>query len=299
MRMARCSRCGSVLMEFVIVLPIYLVLFGGIFMVGDISIHSIRLASADRTAAFDIQNEGANGFEMTRDIEFGRTNVIVRGLHEWGGLNTLRESADDNTDQNSLSFSSKSAWYASNVQCPWSVRVAATVVDNYKLPVGGTMGRLAAADYWLYSGTRQYGGRLHSEEDPSFFGRLVSNQRVAILSKDARWLIDHANARAGEIPYNYYTLRRRKHWTDDRSRTALKQTWRSNSLPASDLVVWRSGDMSKEHAWESEVATEGWHESDRRINDSETNRSTFDAVRPSGPVEYSRYSGFVDWNWRR
>ena len=45
---------GSVLVEFIIVFPIYLVLFGGVFMIGDMLIKTTRLASADRTRAFDV-----------------------------------------------------------------------------------------------------------------------------------------------------------------------------------------------------------------------------------------------------
>lgn len=46
------SRPGSVLMEFVIVLPLYMLLLGFAFVMGELSLHSIRLAGgADRTRA--------------------------------------------------------------------------------------------------------------------------------------------------------------------------------------------------------------------------------------------------------
>ena len=41
----RMSERGSVLMELIVVFPIYLVLFGGVFMIGDMLVKSIRLAS--------------------------------------------------------------------------------------------------------------------------------------------------------------------------------------------------------------------------------------------------------------
>ena len=45
------SARGSVMMEFIIVFPIYLVLFAAIMALGDMLVHSIRLPSAERTAA--------------------------------------------------------------------------------------------------------------------------------------------------------------------------------------------------------------------------------------------------------
>ena len=48
----RTSRRGSVLMEFVIVLPLYMLLLGFAFVTGELSLHAIRLAGgADRTCA--------------------------------------------------------------------------------------------------------------------------------------------------------------------------------------------------------------------------------------------------------
>ena len=65
MRMSckRKGECGSVLMEFIIVLPIYMLLLGFAFVIGDLSLDTIHLAgSGDRTRAFssskyDLQNK--------------------------------------------------------------------------------------------------------------------------------------------------------------------------------------------------------------------------------------------------
>ena len=44
------AKRGSVLMEFIIVLPLYMILLGMTFLYGELSLHGINLAaSADRT----------------------------------------------------------------------------------------------------------------------------------------------------------------------------------------------------------------------------------------------------------
>ena len=47
------SRHGSILMEFVLVLPIYIFLFGAIFLIGEIGLNAVRISTGDRDVAMD------------------------------------------------------------------------------------------------------------------------------------------------------------------------------------------------------------------------------------------------------
>lgn len=49
----RMLRRGSVMMEFVIVLPIYMVFLGAVFVVGEMALKAIQLSSADRSQAHE------------------------------------------------------------------------------------------------------------------------------------------------------------------------------------------------------------------------------------------------------
>lgn len=44
---------GSILMEFVIVLPIYILLFGTLYLLGDMGLNAIRISTGDRDVAMD------------------------------------------------------------------------------------------------------------------------------------------------------------------------------------------------------------------------------------------------------
>ena len=53
---------GSVLMEFVIVLPLYICLFGMLFLIGDMGLKVAALAVGDRAAAFDAGDRSGTSF---------------------------------------------------------------------------------------------------------------------------------------------------------------------------------------------------------------------------------------------
>ena len=195
----RMSERGSVLMELIVVFPIYLVLFGGVFMIGDMLVKSIRLASADRTAAFDVQNSAANGWQG-----------VLSGL-----FHKSREVTDDGSPADRLAKESTSQYYADTaVEGPFSLRAAVTVRNDYALSGDGTRGRLAYADWFFKNSVR-----APSATDD--MGQLLLGNRVAMYSKDT----DDRRAYA----YNYYTLKKVKY-------TVSEYTWRDNRRPISDIV---------------------------------------------------------------
>ena len=181
------SARGSVMMEFIIVFPIYLVLFAAIMALGDMLVHSIRLPSAERTAAFDVGAAAAAGSGWIQVLAF---------------LFPAGEIADDGTRQDrpvqasTLDHSADTA-----IQGPWSMTSGSTVRNDYKLLVGGTAGQLAFADWHFSDVTR-------TSRSGGAFGTLASGGSMAMYSKDASAAI------------KYVTLKRRRNmagrsWRDN------------------------------------------------------------------------------------
>lgn len=108
LRRHRRVRRGSILMEFVLVLPLYFALFGYLFLLGDMGLKAISLAAGDRDAAMDA------GDRM--EWSYGRFSLgqlTDTGLRPASAM-TLR--ADE------------------SFQGAWSWQTAGTAVFDYKLP---------------------------------------------------------------------------------------------------------------------------------------------------------------------
>lgn len=179
------ERRGSILMEFVIVLPIYFVLIGMAFAVGEMGVKALSLALGDRIGAYDAVIGDKSAWQLLSDRVFliNDENKITWSddVSETGYVDSLsRESATWVPD----------AGFAG----PWYALSAATAEDSYVLPPW-TRGWLQYADY---SFRRTTGDSSHGSgvlDDLITLGRLV---RVSIRSKD--WDLSRTRI------YNYYTL---------------------------------------------------------------------------------------------
>lgn len=245
-------------MEFIIVFPIYLILFAGTVAIGDMLIHSNRLISADRVAAFDVD---------------GHSGGTVSGTSVWNTMVQMAfhpgvEIADDGLDQDTLSENTN-AHYADETG-PWSVCALATAQDSYKMLAGGTLGQLLAA--------RMLVGGGDSDILDEFAGG------VNMVSKDTRNVV------------SFYTLKRRDHYkqrNEERKGTNLhidsdSRNWRDRHLVSRLL----RRDENQTEYWKSEVANEFWHSADT-INGGQNVELRAEA---SGDnlKDYARYSEFVD-----
>ena len=172
---------GSVLMEFIIVFPIYLVLFGGVFMIGDMAIKTTRLAESDRTRAFDLEasSEGdrtiSDGWNQITDLLFPVTVINEDDAHE-----------------------ENYRYYANpGFKGPWTVAVGAKVRNEYKL-APWTRGWLAYPDWFFATATK-------TAQADGDFGTLLADSKIQMFAKDIN----------GAKYYNYYTYRRARIYTDD------------------------------------------------------------------------------------
>ena len=192
---------GSVLMEFIIVFPIYLVLLGGVFMIGDMAIKTTRLAEADRTRAFDLEatNEGdrtiSDGWNQIRDLLFPVTVINEDDVHE----ENYRHYADP------------------EFRGPWTVAVGAKVCNEYKL-APWTRGWLAYPNWFFATATK-------TAQADGDFGALLADSRVQMFAKDIN----------GTMYYNYYTYRRARIYADDQL-ARLYRAMPANLAAAGHLV---------------------------------------------------------------
>ena len=260
---------GAVMMEFVIVFPIYLVLFGAIFAVGDMLVHVNRLPSAERTTAFGVDDASRNAA-----LDFVR-NTLFHNRKTRFGERELADSRDENgapENQDLIENPEELAHYAdTTVQGPWSVLAGTKVTDRYWLPIGGTAGRLAFSSWFSQD---RAGGR---SADQSFLDLITGVRRLELHSKD--------ESASRTYAYNYYTLRRRRYADGGRL------TWRDNGRPASDLLCALGG---RSQHWR-DVAEESWHaEGDfMRWN---SNAAKPPAYKSPQPYEYKRYDQFRTWS---
>lgn len=255
--MKQAQKRGSVLMELMVVFPIYLVLFGSVFMIGNLLIHAMRLPSAERLAALDLGRS-----DRARP---GWTDACTKLFRPGEDITDERQNADQ------LSREAESAFYAdTGVAGPFSVRAAMKVKNAYAMSAGGSRGQLAYANWFFNralptSDLQTSGGAYET---------LISSGRANMYSKSQ-------TKATGVSKYFYYTLKRHRYQDSER-------TWRDNRRAASDLMVSVGG--ATQH-W-MDISNERYHES---IGDQASNRMRA-PVSQTVPCTYVRFGSYANWS---
>ena len=180
---------GSVLMEFLIVVPVYIVIFGGLFMIGAMAIKTTRLASAERTRALDV----AAGDSPNTNADFG-----------WNAIKDLLFPPVPGDEEDNVSDDPEPYRYheqGESFQGPWTVAVGSKIKDEYKL-ASWTRGWLAFA-HWLFQDATRTEDELDAEDNVML--PLLNGNSADMFSK---------NIHKPRI-YNYYTYRRTRDYTDN------------------------------------------------------------------------------------
>ena len=139
---------GSVLMEFVLVLPIYIFLFGALFLLGDMGLNAIRISIGDRVAAMDAGD----------GLGFSTSPFLTRQMRD-EALKTFPESRTCRADD--------------DFNGAWSWQAAGRTLFAYTLPSYGA--GLISYPYLRY-GAGTLGGNV--------LGTLVGGGTVLFHSKD-------------------------------------------------------------------------------------------------------------------
>ena len=179
------DRPGSVLMEFLLVLPIYLVLLGMVFAVGEMGVKALSLALGDRIGAHAVVAGDKSAWQL-----------LLQRVFAVNGENLITWTDDVSEAGHVDSLSRESAVWVPDADAPgpWYAMGAATAEDSYALPPW-TRGWLQYADDRF---RRTTGDRSNADGALSDLIRMGSLVRVPIRSKD--WDVSRTRA------YNYYTL---------------------------------------------------------------------------------------------
>lgn len=194
-----CSARGSVLMEFVIVLPIYLALFGALFLIGDMGLKTAALALGDRAVAFDAGD---------------------RANYSYSPFSSKQWIKDPDSLDSDLSTSYKTFRTNENFKGSWSWLAAGKVSFAYRLQLWG--GKLISYPYLIYGG-----GGIAANDD---LGTLVNDGTVTVYSKDVSnvrvynyYTLKRTELARGDDAY--------RNWTPDRlaaQASGIFQHWYKN-----------------------------------------------------------------------
>ena len=255
-------------MEFVIVLPIYLILLGFVFMIGEMSLHGVHLAaSGDRTIAVTQGGEGfwESGWNLgVAESEIARA-ISPSSNHVNQALNYREEGVSAKVSRFKSEVAGKVVDRGS-----WSWLVASTLRDEYTLtPWTRGMVKTWANMERMVKMTES----LESLGSDTVLSRLFSGVgvgRISMTSKD----LGSVNA------YAYYTLMR-----NNKGRSSYR-SWGHGAIV--DAVASKA-------SWNECVANEGWGSGIDPDGMSGVNSGMPGVVK--GPRDfYERHEKFKDWS---
>ena len=267
----RSSKTGSVLMEFVIVLPIYLILLGFVFMIGEMSLHGVHLAaSGDRTIAVTQGGEGfwESGWNLgVAESEIARA-ISPSSNHVNQALNYREEGVSANVSRFKREVAGKveNPGFAGS----WSWLVASTLRDEYTLtPWTRGMVKTWANMERMVKMTEP----LESLGSDTVLSKLFSGVglgRISMTSKE----LGNVNS------YAYYTLMR-----NNKGRKSYR-SWGYGQLV---------DDVASEASWNKHVANEDWGSEIKPDGMTGVDSGAPGVVK--GPRDfYERHEKFKDWS---
>lgn len=123
-----CSKRGSVLMEFLVVLPVYFLLIGFAFVIGELALHSIHLAaSADRSYAMSSVADKDVVFDKVRKAISFDKDENTEPVYSYGG------DAAGTAKVSDFDLSHIDRVGNAEFKGAWTKAVAAYVRDSYTL----------------------------------------------------------------------------------------------------------------------------------------------------------------------
>jgi hypothetical protein len=180
-----CQRCGddrgSLLMETLLVIPLYLVLIGGIFWLGELMLAKQKLVVADRYAAWNLGNRHRDGVgPQTIQNELQQSLFPANRVGQQPIESVVTKQAGEGTD--------------------WSGPVGATVKLKMTMP-SWTKG-------WLYLAQVLWGGTPPAET-VYLLGRDIDDELHHVLLRRTKYGVDGVRtwkkdlAEENSQPWNY------------------------------------------------------------------------------------------------
>ena len=248
---------GSVLMEFIVVLPLYMLLLGFAFVIGDLSLDTIHLAgSGDRTRAFssedyDLKNKDGeadyhfpfDGYKFAASPEKDawenhKIEFSYNGDPDLGSSVKVSEY-DGNADGEGRRTGSRVYVADGGIQGPWIEMTAGVVVDDYTLPplTRGLVAYWYRQNYETTDGTTQVGGPVHDMLSSG------GSSRTVVEGKDLHQI--PGKGESEKRMFGFYTLRRlvKRDW-DENPRLTYR-TWGNGQLSGADELWKKVADPGK------------------------------------------------------
>ena len=261
------ARTGSVMMEFLLVLPVYFALLGGTFAVGDLLMRSISLTYADRLRAmspdeFEARSERAIThelvpffcFEDDENMQSTKSDMVI-------------------PDGKTLRADEKFAG-------AWSWQSAGKVRDRYVAPMWTRS--------WIGFPEKQF------EAAMSKANTLVQGKNLSEMLKDGLDVVSMDTER--ERHYNYYTLKRtmlgRTSYRSWHPKNLTNVPVDYNNVTFEDAIpVWGA-------TWFKNVYREPFADSDPGKLDNLKSEQKADELpeEPNWRTEYSRFPTFMLWS---
>ena len=270
-------RRGSVLMEFIVVLPVYLILLGFVFVTGEFSLQSIHLgAMAERTYA----HTKDTGFAEVAKAASPEKELDERELQ----YRDDPELGDTSAKVSQYSKSRVSLLADKSVAGTWTESIAAKVVDEYTLtPVA--RGFIA----FVYRDNKRKMEELEMEDTvatPSAIDEVMESgsHRTKMYSKDF-----HKKGSSTELDcrFGYYVI--------ERTEASHK---REGARP---YRTWPAGGLAKDGAdgiWNSKVYLDGYAGANYEALDARDSEDSGSDAPSSAEdkADYSRDGDLKDWS---
>lgn len=274
--MAMRAERGSVLMEFIIVLPLYMILLGMTFFYGELSLHGVNLAaSADRTVTAVRGGEGWAGWGgYTAGHAMSKVGEAIspsRDVQE----ETLQYHEEGTSDKPSSYTKHHVGQVAkSSFRGSWSWLVAATVEDDYAMTpwTRGMVGTWAHLERLVEMTEAPDAVSSDSVLGTLFGGGLG---RAKMTGKDV--------VTSGVSGYSYYTLTRNSNGRVD------KKSYRH--WDAGALVDAVASDAT----WNKCVYAEDWQLAEDYASMTSEEKGNPPPDYPGDRSLYNRYGRYKTW----
>jgi hypothetical protein len=259
------TRSGSVLLEFLLVLPVYLALIGGTFAVGRLLLVGIRLSQADRAWAMCPD-------EFRGAARAALSALLPLELYEYDDM--MCTVASDG-----LVYSDNTLRAEESFQGAWSLLSAAKVNDLCHHPPW-TRG-------WFGFAADLFSDFISEKSEVSKDG--MNTDMTAFLAN-----MVSVTAMETERKYNYYTLKRtvvgRTSYRTWEPQNLINVPVDFGSLTVSDaLPVWGS-------VWFKYIYTEPFPETRSSVLDDSSQEEDSVPDEPSWRTDYSRFPSYLLWS---
>lgn len=291
---------GSVLMEFIIVLPLYFVLLGMVFLFGDLSLHAVNMAaSGDRTYAV---SHGMSEDPKSRKWTTKESEPYVKGALS---LSSNNEEVVSTYTDNKAEIKERASRFSDgddvargivaedSFKGSWTWLVGATLTDDYAL---APITRMFVRTWSVFAGAATMSDPNWESDREYASGSPMKRLFPASASKsDSLGRLDKMVSKddleeGGVKRYAYYTLMRNGKGRKSCRHPEYLDDESAGSYLQEGGMAWKKYVSDEEYFFDGEDYDEDYKSLKK------DNRSGANGVELSGISPYQRYKQFKKWS---